>query len=147
MQSGDFAYNSRLKNGVPDDNVGPQATLFSITRYVGLIASAQSGEDCHAKGYLFQKSVLAVFGVFGVGVLAAGLWFLFFGIDRPYWRGGLGFALCASGSLIVGSWFTQAIYPLPVAFYAEYASVFCGSYGVSAARYSRAEIYPGSANC
>lgn len=110
-------------------DIGPQASLLRVAGNISLVSSARSGQDCYPKGNLFQKGVIAFFSIAGSVFLIAGMWIVFFGIDRRQWSSGwrLGAALSLSGLLIVVGWFSQVIMPLPIALYAEYASVLCGS--------------------
>jgi hypothetical protein len=103
-----------------------------------LVSGASSSKDCYHEGDFFQKSVLAIVSFASAVILIGGKWIVFFGIDRDRWNDGwrLGTALALSCFLIVAGWIAQVVSPLPVALYTEYASVFCGSYGVSAARCS-----------
>jgi len=121
--------------------VGSQAARFIVTGDISLVAGPGSGEYCYPERNLFKQSMAAIFSIVGACAGIAGFWIVFFGIDQRCWRKGwrLSTALALSAFLIVGGWFTQAIYPLPVALSAEYASVFCGSSGVSATRYRRTE--------
>jgi hypothetical protein len=123
--------------------IASQATNFAIACDVALINGAASRQYSYEKCDFFKQRMLSnsIIGVFGIICLIAGIWIIFFGIDRPRWNNGwrLGGALTLSICLIFLGWIIQVTVLLPKVIFAENASVFCGFSGVSATRYGRTE--------
>lgn len=117
-----------LRCDLPPTNpyVRSQASYFIVLRDISLVGGAAGRDDCYKESNLFKKSVVTFFSLIGAVVGIVGISIIFFGIDRRHSRNGwrLGAALIVSAILIVVGWLSQAIYPLPLAFYAEYAAVF-----------------------
>jgi hypothetical protein len=118
----------------------PKLHDFCVIGDISLPSAREESENCYAKSNLFEMRVLLLFSVLGAASGIAGLWLIFFGVNRNGcgcgWR--LGTLLTASAALIVFGWISQMLIPLPIAI-AESASVFCGFSGASAPRYRGAE--------